>query len=167
MDEIIVVVAGLAVYFIPTFIAHHRDHRNVLAIGALNVLFGWTGIGWGVALIWALTGNVHDSGIGLGPSAGLAKPQDRTEDTVTTRENASHDSTAELAQDDTSPGNSGCVTVACPNCHNQEDVPQNQTLEPSCYRGFTATKSFWEHRLKMKCARCSHRFYFAPDLHWR
>jgi hypothetical protein len=44
-------------YFIPTFVAFFRRHNNLLAIGALNLIFGSTGIGWGVALVWALTDN--------------------------------------------------------------------------------------------------------------
>ena len=49
------IVAVLIVYFIPTIIAYKRKHHNALAIGALNLIFGSTGIGWGVAFVWALT----------------------------------------------------------------------------------------------------------------
>lgn len=40
------------VYMLPTLIGLHR--RNVLAIFILNLFLGWTGIGWVVALIWAV-----------------------------------------------------------------------------------------------------------------
>ena len=42
----------LLAYFLPTFNALH--HRQRTAIIVLNVLAGWTVVGWLVALIWAL-----------------------------------------------------------------------------------------------------------------
>lgn len=47
------ILAGL--YFLPTIIAASRSKRNTIAIGALNFFFGWSFIGWIVALIWALS----------------------------------------------------------------------------------------------------------------
>jgi len=44
---------GIACYFIPTIIASGRSHHNAVAIAALNVLLGWTFIGWVVGLVWA------------------------------------------------------------------------------------------------------------------
>ena len=38
-------------YFIPTMVGW--NHRNVTAIILLNILLGWTFIGWVVALVWA------------------------------------------------------------------------------------------------------------------
>lgn len=46
-------------YFLPTIGAAARRHRNGGAIMLVNVLLGWTGIGWMVALIWSATGNVR------------------------------------------------------------------------------------------------------------
>lgn len=43
-------------YFLPTIIASSRNARSMTGIVLLNIFFGWTGIGWIVALIWALTG---------------------------------------------------------------------------------------------------------------
>jgi hypothetical protein len=40
-------------YFGPTIIALARKHRSVLQIGLVNFFFGWTVIGWILALIWA------------------------------------------------------------------------------------------------------------------
>lgn len=45
----------LVVYFIPTIIAVCRKHDNTLAILLVNILLGWTFIGWIVALIWCVT----------------------------------------------------------------------------------------------------------------
>lgn len=43
----------LFVYFLPSIIGGSK--KNIGAIFALNLLLGWTLIGWIVALIWALT----------------------------------------------------------------------------------------------------------------
>lgn len=40
-------------YFIPTVVAAKRGKANTTAIFVLNLLLGWTFIGWVVALIWA------------------------------------------------------------------------------------------------------------------
>jgi hypothetical protein len=44
----------LGAYFLPTILAAIREHPNVVAIGLLNLLVGWTGIGWLAALIWSV-----------------------------------------------------------------------------------------------------------------
>lgn len=51
----LLIFAIAAACFAPTIIALFRDHINTLAIFATNLLLGWTGIGWVVALIWSLT----------------------------------------------------------------------------------------------------------------
>lgn len=56
--SIIVLLLLVAVYFIPSFVAHNRHHRNSTAIFALNLLLGWTLLGWVTAFVWALT-NPH------------------------------------------------------------------------------------------------------------
>jgi Superinfection immunity protein len=43
----------LALYFIPTAVAHWRGHPNQKAILILNLFLGWTFIGWVAALVWA------------------------------------------------------------------------------------------------------------------
>jgi len=45
---------GIAVYFIPTIIASARHHKNTMAIVLINILAGWTFIGWIVALVWSV-----------------------------------------------------------------------------------------------------------------
>lgn len=42
-------------YLIPTLAAASEKHHNLRAIAALNILLGWTALGWIAALIWALT----------------------------------------------------------------------------------------------------------------
>lgn len=44
---------GICVYFLPSFVGWNK--RSSGAIIALNILLGWTFIGWVVALVWALT----------------------------------------------------------------------------------------------------------------
>lgn len=46
---------AVSLYFCPSLIACGRHKRNALAIFALNLLVGWTVLGWIGALIWALT----------------------------------------------------------------------------------------------------------------
>ena len=48
------VVIGLCLYFLPTLVARSRQHRNVPPIFVLNLVFGWTLIGWVGCMAWAL-----------------------------------------------------------------------------------------------------------------
>jgi hypothetical protein len=45
---------GFLLYFLPLIVAMMRSHPDVLPIAAVNFLFGWTFVGWGIALVWAL-----------------------------------------------------------------------------------------------------------------
>ena len=45
----------LALYFTPTIIAVKRNHLQKTAIILINVLLGWSFIGWVIALIWSVT----------------------------------------------------------------------------------------------------------------
>lgn len=47
------IVIGL--YFVPWIIAAARNHHNHGAICALNLLLGWTLLGWIAAFVWAFT----------------------------------------------------------------------------------------------------------------
>ena len=44
---------GIALYLLPTIIVLARRKKNVLGPILVNVLLGWTFVGWVVALIWA------------------------------------------------------------------------------------------------------------------
>lgn len=44
----------LAIYFAPIIVAIYRRHPNCTAIFWLNLLIGWTFIGWVVALVWSV-----------------------------------------------------------------------------------------------------------------
>lgn len=45
---------GFVLYFLPAIIGFARSKRDAVSILVLNVLLGWTAIGWVIALIWAL-----------------------------------------------------------------------------------------------------------------
>jgi hypothetical protein len=49
MTGLLVVLLAL----LPTLIAFQREHDRRIEITFLNLLAGWTGIGWIVALVWA------------------------------------------------------------------------------------------------------------------
>jgi hypothetical protein len=51
---LMVLSLGLLLYLLPTFVAERRGHYQTTAIFALNLLLGWTFVGWVVALVWAL-----------------------------------------------------------------------------------------------------------------
>lgn len=52
---VLVVILGAAIYFLPSYIAHKRKHPSFGAILVINLLFGWTLLGWVGSLIWALS----------------------------------------------------------------------------------------------------------------
>ena len=49
---------GFVMYFLPSIIALARSKRDLAGILLLNILLGWTVIGWVVALIWAVKTDV-------------------------------------------------------------------------------------------------------------
>jgi hypothetical protein len=49
---ILAIIVGL--YFIPYWVALSRMKNNRNAILIVNLIFGWTFIGWIVALVWAV-----------------------------------------------------------------------------------------------------------------
>ncbi len=52
--ELLLIVLIFAFYFLPTLIAFLRQHKNKLAIFLLNLLLGWTILGWVVSLVWSV-----------------------------------------------------------------------------------------------------------------
>jgi hypothetical protein len=41
-------------YFLPTLIAERRKHPSAKAITFVNLVLGWTVLGWVAAMAWAL-----------------------------------------------------------------------------------------------------------------
>jgi hypothetical protein len=56
---VIIIAFWIFAYMAPTVVAGVRRHNNASAIGALNILLGWTFLGWIAAMIWAMTSNVE------------------------------------------------------------------------------------------------------------
>ena len=54
MSLTVFLVILIFVYFLPSMIAYARHKRNADAIALLNLLLGWTIIGWAIALIWSV-----------------------------------------------------------------------------------------------------------------
>jgi len=46
-------ISLLGIYFMPAIVAIYREHHCSVSIIVVNVLFGWTLLGWGVAMVWA------------------------------------------------------------------------------------------------------------------
>ena len=46
---------AIFIYFFPTYVAKKNQKKNTDAIFILNLLAGWTFIGWVVAVVWAYT----------------------------------------------------------------------------------------------------------------
>ncbi|GIW93042.1 MAG: hypothetical protein KatS3mg110_1083 [Pirellulaceae bacterium] len=52
---LVILLALVLIYFLPAVVAGMRGHHNTAAIFMLNLLLGWTFIGWAIALVWAFT----------------------------------------------------------------------------------------------------------------
>ena len=44
-------------YLLPAYIAEERRHQHKWGIFSLNLVLGWTIVGWIAMLVWALTGS--------------------------------------------------------------------------------------------------------------
>jgi hypothetical protein len=51
---IAICVGAFALWALPIIIAFMRGHPDIVAIAAIDLLFGWSFIGWGIALVWSL-----------------------------------------------------------------------------------------------------------------
>jgi hypothetical protein len=51
---VVIGLLGIVIYFAPTIVAKGKPH--VTGVFLVNLLFGWTVIGWVAAFIWAFTG---------------------------------------------------------------------------------------------------------------
>jgi hypothetical protein len=57
-------------YLLPTWLAFDQGHRRRVTISVLNVLLGWTIIGWFGLLLWSMTRSRRDSQEPLGAETG-------------------------------------------------------------------------------------------------
>lgn len=44
----------MVLYMTPSLIAIFRRHKDIVSILMINILLGWTMIGWIIALIWSV-----------------------------------------------------------------------------------------------------------------
>jgi hypothetical protein len=58
---ILIVLAALAIYFVPSMVSEGRRHPQRNAILLLNLFLGWTFVGWVAALVWSATA-IDDEG---------------------------------------------------------------------------------------------------------
>jgi len=58
--KVILLALVVLIYMLPTLIAFGREHTARHIIVLVNILLGWTLIGWIVVFLWALLGNVED-----------------------------------------------------------------------------------------------------------
>jgi hypothetical protein len=52
--ELVLLTLVPVIYFLPSFIALLRQHKNKLSIFLLNLFLGWTVIGWVSSLVWSV-----------------------------------------------------------------------------------------------------------------
>ena len=70
---VILFLPALVVYFVPTIIAAVRRVKNILGIVLLNVLAGWTFVGWIIALVWSIVDQKHISTVTNIPSVTMER----------------------------------------------------------------------------------------------
>ena len=69
---------ALAIYFLPTLIGHQRKMAVRGTLLLVNLLLGWTLVGWFVCLIWAALGQTDDQvAFYRGSRAGDARKEPR------------------------------------------------------------------------------------------
>jgi len=73
MDVILTVVLilfGVVVFLLPSIISANRNHPHMFAIAWLNILAGWTFVGWVGALVWACIDLSKAGSVDVNPSSG-------------------------------------------------------------------------------------------------
>ncbi|MGJ5080222.1 superinfection immunity protein [Bradyrhizobium sp. HKCCYLS3013] len=63
-------IAGI-IYIAPSIVAFRRNHPNRWIILVINVAFGGTIIGWGIAMVWAMRAAHRVGSTGSGGESGL------------------------------------------------------------------------------------------------
>jgi hypothetical protein len=65
--NLVLFVAGVLVYLLPTGLAMYRDCKSTAWIVAVNLLLGWTILGWFAAIGWAAGGKIREPVHPIGP----------------------------------------------------------------------------------------------------
>lgn len=66
---LILIAVAIYLYFIPAIYASRKNRRDTMPIFVLNVLLGWTLVGWVVALVWAARDDSPASVVVQSPTA--------------------------------------------------------------------------------------------------
>ncbi len=64
LGEVGFILAVLALYPLPAYVAYWRGHPRRRAIQFFGLVTGWTIVGWVAALAWALDAFQRDAGAG-------------------------------------------------------------------------------------------------------
>jgi hypothetical protein len=51
----LIILTCVFIYFLPSVIVSGRNHHNKTSLYLLNLLLGWTFLGWVAALVWAFS----------------------------------------------------------------------------------------------------------------
>jgi hypothetical protein len=62
-ETIIMLLLSVLIYLLPTLIAFGREHPRRQDIAVVNILLGWTLIGWIAVFLWASLTRVEDQPI--------------------------------------------------------------------------------------------------------
>lgn len=54
LKELLLIILAFAFYFLPSFIAFLRQHKNRMAIFLLNLFLGWSVLAWVISLVWSV-----------------------------------------------------------------------------------------------------------------
>ena len=60
LAELLAIILIVAFYFTPTLVAFLKQHKNKPAIFLLNLLLGWTVLGWVGSLVWSVMRQIND-----------------------------------------------------------------------------------------------------------
>jgi hypothetical protein len=69
VQGLVVVMLCLFLYFLPSVISFKRHVRSRVQVLILNLVLGWSLLGWFIVLVWAFSPNVDQ------PSAPSLRPQ--------------------------------------------------------------------------------------------
>lgn len=61
--SLMIIFGTVAMYFLPWLVGLSREHNAVIAIFFVNLLLGWTLLGWIVCLVWSLNGDTKNTRI--------------------------------------------------------------------------------------------------------
>jgi hypothetical protein len=62
-STILMLMAVIIIYFLPTLIAFGREHPHRQEVLVVNLLLGWTLIGWIGVFLWASLARTEDQAI--------------------------------------------------------------------------------------------------------